>query len=124
VLVILPCARREAQGETDITVSSSANITHISHGWLTSYRVDSYAQVTLVGLSKNHAMTFCYPATTRRTSTHGPTATALSLAAVIPRAPVPSENSGPSGEVNEKCWWAPDPALSANGAGDKLTRRP
>ncbi len=31
------------------------------------HRVDSFARVTLVGLSKNHAMTFVYPATTRRT---------------------------------------------------------
>jgi hypothetical protein len=31
------------------------------------HRVDSFARVTLVGLSKNHAMTFVYRATTRRT---------------------------------------------------------
>jgi len=31
--------------------------------------------VTLDGLSKNHAMTFIYPATTRRTSQTGPTPT-------------------------------------------------
>ena len=31
------------------------------------HRVDSFARVTLDGLSKNHAMTFIYPATTRRT---------------------------------------------------------
>jgi hypothetical protein len=29
------------------------------------HRVDFFARVTLVGLSKNHAITFCYPATTR-----------------------------------------------------------
>src|ERR1700757_60120 len=39
------------------------------------HRVDSFARVTLVGLSKNHAMTLIYPATTRRPSTHGPTHT-------------------------------------------------
>src|SRR5271165_2564692 len=35
----------------------------------------SFARVTLDGLSKNHAMTFIYPATTRRTSQTGPTPT-------------------------------------------------
>jgi hypothetical protein len=30
------------------------------------HRVDSFARVTLDGLSKNHAMTFIYSATTRR----------------------------------------------------------
>jgi len=30
------------------------------------HRVDSFARVTLVGLSKNHAMTFNHSATTRR----------------------------------------------------------
>src|SRR4030088_2441954 len=39
------------------------------------HRVDSFARVTLVGPSKNHAMTLIYPATTRRSSTHGPTHT-------------------------------------------------
>jgi hypothetical protein len=53
------------------------------------HRVYSFARVTLDGLSKNHAMTFIYPATTRRTSpartprlldathcsTHGPSVT-------------------------------------------------
>ena len=32
------------------------------------HRVYSFARVTLAGLSKNHAMTFIHPATTRRTS--------------------------------------------------------
>jgi hypothetical protein len=32
------------------------------------HRVDSFARVTLDGLSKNHAMTLIYPATRRRTS--------------------------------------------------------
>ncbi len=39
------------------------------------HRVDSFARVTLVGLSKNHAMTLIHPATTRRSSTRGPTHT-------------------------------------------------
>jgi hypothetical protein len=30
------------------------------------HRVDSFARVTLTGLSKNHAMTFNHSATTRR----------------------------------------------------------
>ncbi len=51
-------------------------------------------------------------------------ATALSPAAVMPAWPVPSENSGPSGAISEKCWCAPDPTLPANGAGDRLTRSP
>src|SRR6188472_1429758 len=41
------------------------------------HRVDSFARVTLVGLSKNHAMAFIYPATTRRLSRSGPTRTPL-----------------------------------------------
>jgi hypothetical protein len=40
-------------------------------------RVYHFARVTLVGLSKNHAMTFIYPATTRRHSRSGPTRTPL-----------------------------------------------
>jgi hypothetical protein len=36
------------------------------------HRVDSFARVTLDGLSKNHAMTFIYPATTRRAIRSGP----------------------------------------------------
>src|SRR6201993_3754038 len=39
------------------------------------HRVDSFARVTLDGLSKNHAMTLIYPATTPRPSTHRPTHT-------------------------------------------------
>ena len=39
------------------------------------HRVDSFARVTLDGLSKNHAMTFIYPATTRRAMRSGPTHT-------------------------------------------------
>jgi hypothetical protein len=41
------------------------------------HRVDPFARVTLDGLSKSHAMTNIYPATTRRTSAHGPTRTPL-----------------------------------------------
>src|ERR1700756_4800153 len=41
------------------------------------HRVDSFARVTLDGPSKNHAMTLIYPATTRRSSKHGPTRTPL-----------------------------------------------
>jgi hypothetical protein len=36
------------------------------------HRVDSFARVTLTGLSKNHAMTFHHSATTRRPSRSGP----------------------------------------------------
>ena len=39
------------------------------------HRVNSFARVTLTGLSKNHAMTFIYSATTRRTSRSGPART-------------------------------------------------
>ncbi|CNJ07357.1 Uncharacterised protein [Mycobacterium tuberculosis] len=51
-------------------------------------------------------------------------ATACSPAAVMPTAPVPPEKSGPSAELSEKCWCAPDPTLPAKGAGDRLTRSP
>jgi hypothetical protein len=43
----------------------------------TGHRVDSFARVTLDGLSKNHAMTFNHSATTRRYRSSGPTRTPL-----------------------------------------------
>src|SRR5271169_6683927 len=61
------------------------------------HRVYSFARVTLDGLSKNHAMTFIYPATTRRPSRPGPARTPLCwtqpgrvqlIAAVDPGEPV------------------------------------
>src|ERR1700692_3019671 len=63
------------------------------------HRVYSFARVTLDGLSKNHAMTFIHPATTRRYRSSGPTRTPLCWTqpvAVLPRAGDPPAHTTPN----------------------------
>ena len=60
-----------------VVVSRSANTAGPVDIVGSGHRVDSFARVTLTGLSKNHAMTFNHSATTRRYRRSGPTRTPL-----------------------------------------------